>query len=163
MSVSSQEPQSNSYQAAIRTGHIGLNVTQLDRSKEFYQAVFGFEVVAEAEVSGSPFALLGKDGNLVVTLWQQSPKEAAFPTDRPGLHHLSFQVDSLAELQEAEARVKALDVPLIYDGIVPHAEGSASAAIFFKDPDGIRLEIFAPEGGKGRTAVNGSAPTCGFF
>src|SRR5690348_10077544 len=125
--------QNAAYQTALRTGHIGLNVTQLSRSKEFYQTVFGFEVVAEAEVSGSPFALLGKDGTLVLTLWQQSSEESAFPTDRPGLHHLSFQVNSLEDLQEAEARLKAMQTPLIYDGIVPHAEGGSSAALYFKD------------------------------
>ncbi len=39
-----------------------------------------------------------------------------------------------------------MNVPFIYDGIVPHAEGAQSGGIFFEDPDGIRLEIYAPNG-----------------
>jgi lactoylglutathione lyase len=163
MSVSTSAAPEAAYQQAIRTGHIGLNVTDLARSRRFYQEAFGFEVVAEAEASGKPFALLGKDGNLVVTLWQQSAAETAFPTDRPGLHHLSFQVDSLEEVEAAQARLKALGAPFVYDDIVTHSEGGSSSAIFFRDPDGIRLEIFAPVGGEGKAAPAGVAPTCGFF
>lgn len=151
------------YQHAVRTGHIGLNVTNLARSKRFYQEAFGFEVVAEDDVQGSPFALLGKDGSLVVTLWQQSADASAFSPDRPGLHHLSFQVDTLAQVEAARERVKALGAALIYDDIVTHSENGSSAALFFTDPDGIRLEIFAPTGGEGKVAPTGPAPTCGFF
>jgi lactoylglutathione lyase len=151
------------YARALRTGHVGLNVTDLPRSKRFYQEVFGFVVAAESEVSGKPFALLGKDGALVVTLWQQSPGETAFAHDRPGLHHLSFQVDALADVEALETRLKSLGVPLLYEGIVAHREGASSAALFFTDPDGIRLEVFSPTGGEGQAAPANAAPACGFF
>ena len=32
---------------ALKTGHVGLNVTDLDRSLAFYGRVFGFDVQAE--------------------------------------------------------------------------------------------------------------------
>jgi hypothetical protein len=51
----------------------------------------------------------------------------------------------------------------LYDGIVPHAESAASGGIFFTDPDGTRLEIYAPSGAEGGEAPSGAAPTCGFF
>jgi hypothetical protein len=49
-----------------------------------------------------------------------------------------------------------------YDGVVPHGEGAASGGIFFTDPDGTRLEVFAPEGATGH-APAADGPTCGFF
>ena len=36
------------------TGHVGLNVSDLARSKRFYQEVFGFEVLAESAGSSRP-------------------------------------------------------------------------------------------------------------
>jgi hypothetical protein len=35
--------------------------------------------------------------------------------------------------------------------------------VFFTDPDGTRLEVYAPSGAEGATAPAGAAPTCGFF
>ena len=56
-----------------------------------------------------------------------------------------------------------MNVPFIYDGIVPHAEGTQSGGIFFEDPDGIRLEIYAPSGAGDRQPPSPGAPSCGFF
>ncbi|MES2462541.1 MAG: VOC family protein, partial [Armatimonadota bacterium] len=37
-----------------------------------------------------------------------------------------------------------------------------SGGLFFEDPDGTRLEIYAPSGVEGTVPTSG-APTCGFF
>jgi catechol 2,3-dioxygenase-like lactoylglutathione lyase family enzyme len=145
----------------IQTGHVGLNVSDIDRSKRFYQDIFGFEVIRESQQDNRRFAFLGDGSKLLLTLWQQS--SGRFEKAQPGLHHLSFQVDSIDEVKEAEARLRSLKVPLIYDGIVPHAEGAQSGGVFFEDPDGIRLEIYSPTGAGEHQAPTGDAPSCGFF
>ncbi|MDO9410815.1 VOC family protein [Patulibacter sp.] len=142
-------------------GHVGLNVTDLDRSRGFYEAVFGFECVQESPSPERRFAFLGEGGQVVLTLWQQS--DGRFPTDRPGLHHLAFEVADVAAVHAAESRVRATGATLLHDGVVPHGEGTSSGGIFFEDPDGIRLEIYAPVGADERLAPDASAPTCGFF
>lgn len=146
--------------STLQTGHVGLNVTDLARSVEFYKQVFGFEVAAEGKEEGRRYAFLGREGKLVVTLWQQS--SAAFPADRAGLHHLAFQVDSIEEVKAAERTLRELGADFAYEGVVPHGEGAASGGIFFADPDGIRLEIYAPSGAEAPAPTAG-APTCGFF
>ena len=146
---------------APQTGHVGLNVSDVSRSKEFYSKVFGFLPVGESEQEGRKYVFLGDGGKLVLTLWQQSG--GRFDKGSPGLHHLSFQVGSVEEVREAEARLRALDVPFIYDGVVPHAEGAESGGIFFEDPDGIRLEIYSPTGAGEHEAPTSGAPSCGFF
>ncbi len=145
----------------IQTGHVGLNVSDLERSKAFYREVLGFEVLGESSDGGRRYALLGEEGALVLTLWQQS--EGRFPTERPGLHHLSFRVATIEAVVEAERRLRELGAAFHYDGVVPHAEGSSSGGVFFEDPDGIRLEIFSATGAAGHAAPVAGAPTCGFF
>jgi lactoylglutathione lyase len=142
-------------------GHIGLNVSRLDRSIEFYRAVFGFDLLRRSDDAGRAFAFLGRDGAVVLTLWQQS--DGAFAGDRPGLHHLAFQVESVEAVREAEGRLRGLGARLHHDGIVAHAEGADSGGLFFEDPDGIRLEIFTPRGVAGSPAPHCDGPTCGFF
>jgi catechol 2,3-dioxygenase-like lactoylglutathione lyase family enzyme len=147
--------------ASLRTGHIGLNVTDLDRSLAFYRRLLGFEVAHEGRDGDRRWAFLARDGQLMVTLWQQSAGD--FETGRPGLHHLSFQVDTVEEVRAAEAALRELGAAFAYDGVVPHGEGAASGGIFFTDPDGIRLEIYSPAGADTAPAPSGTAPTCGFF
>lgn len=145
----------------FQTGHIGLNVSDLERSKQFYREVFGFEVMGESQQDGRRFLFLGKGRNLVLTLWQQA--SGRFEKQRPGLHHLSFQVGAIEQVKEVERKLRELNVPFLYDGIVPHGEGMQSGGIFFEDPDGIRLEIYAPEGAGTYSAPTQGAPSCGFF
>lgn len=145
----------------LATGHVGLNVSDLGRSERFYWEAFGFEATARFEEEGREFEFLARDGKLVLTLWQQSGGH--FGTDRPGLHYLSFQVGSVEEVREYEERLRGLGAGFLYEGVVPHGEGTDSGGVFFEDPDGLRLEIYAPSGaGEFETPIPGT-PCCGFF
>lgn len=146
---------------ALSTGHVGLNVSDLDRSRRFYEDVFGFTTVSESGQDGRAYAFLGDGQRLVLTLWRQSG--GRFATDSPGLHHLSFQVATIADVHAFEPRVRAAGGTILHGGVVPHAEGADSGGIFFEDPDGIRLEIFSPSGASDHAAPTPGAPTCGFF
>lgn len=145
----------------LRTGHIGLNVTDLDRSLPFYGDVLGFDVLGQGEEDGRRFAFLGRDGQLVLTLWQQA--DGAYAPALAGLHHLAFETESIEQVRAAETRLKARGVDFAYEGVVAHGEGAASGGIFFHDPDGTRLEIYAPSGAEGAPVPTATAPTCGFF
>ncbi|WP_062985915.1 VOC family protein [Nocardia anaemiae] len=145
----------------LATGHVGLNVSDLDRSVDFYRRAFGFEQLAASTDDDRRWAFLGANGKLVLTLWQQS--DGTFSTEIPGLHHLSFQVDTIEQVRSIEALLRELSVSFAHDGVVAHGEGVASGGIFFTDPDGIRLEVYAPTGAESAPAPSGAAPTCGFF
>ncbi|MDX3532800.1 VOC family protein [Streptomyces sp. MB09-01] len=145
----------------LRTGHVGLNVTDLDRSLAFYRDVLDFQVLGEGKEQDRRFAFLGQDGELVLTLWQQA--DGAYAPAAAGLHHLALSAGAIGEVREYEARLRDLGVEFAYEGVVAHGEGAASGGIFFHDPDGTRLEISVPAGAEGAPAPVESAPTCGFF
>jgi len=144
-----------------RTGHIGLNVTDLDRSLGFYRDVLGFGVMGEGKEEDRRYAFLGGDSGLVLTLWQQA--QGAHDTGRAGLHHLALEVDSIDQVRTYETALREYGVEFAYEGVVAHHEGGTSGGIFFHDPDGTRLEIYAESGAEGAPAPSESAPTCGFF
>ncbi|MET8580861.1 VOC family protein [Streptomyces collinus] len=146
----------------LRTGHTGLNVTDLDRSLAFYRDVLGFALLAEGKEDDRRFAFLGDGGDLpVLTLWQQA--DGGYDGSRAGLHHLAFTAGSADRVREYETALRAAGVEFAHEGLVAHREGSASGGIFFHDPDGTRLEISVPDGAEGAPAPHASAPTCGFF
>jgi lactoylglutathione lyase len=142
-------------------GHVGLSVTDLDRSLAFYQHILGLELIQAADHDGQRFAFLGAGGRLFLTLWQQS--RDAFEPRHSGLHHLAFELPTLEAVQAVETKLRARGVAPRYDGVVPHREGADSAALFFTDPDGIRLEVYSPTGAAGLAAPVAGAPSCGFF
>ena len=146
---------------SLATGHVGLNVTDLDRSRAFYQSVFGLDVLIEGKDDERRWVFLARDGQLLLTLWQQST--GSFNTAAPGLHHLSFQVESIDQVHAVEKVVRELGATVFHDGVVAHREGAASGGLFFADPDGTRLEVFAPSGAQDSPAPSGAEPTCGFF
>ncbi|MFB8395540.1 VOC family protein [Streptomyces yangpuensis] len=145
----------------LRTGHIGLNVTDLERSLAFYRDALDFQVLGEGEEEDRRYAFLGRDGELVLTLWQQA--DSAFAPAAAGLHHLAFSAGAIEEVRAYEERLRGLGVDFAHEGVVAHREGAASGGIFFHDPDGTRLEISVPTGAEGAPAPTAGAPTCGFF
>lgn len=147
--------------STLRTGHVGLNVTDIERSLAFYKDLLGFELLAEGKEDGRRHALLGRAGRLAVALWEQA--EDGYAPSRAGLHHLAFQVDTMDEVRAAEAELAARGVEFAYDGVVAHGEGAASGGIFFHDPDGTRLEIYSATGAETAPAAHADAPACGFF
>lgn len=135
--------------------HVGLSVTDLSRSKQFYQDLFGWDEAGGDARKGYAFL---SDGKSFITLWQQSQNE--YDKSRAGLHHLAFAVSSLEDLTRAEQLLRKKGVRIHYEGIVPAWEGAKEAEIYFYDPDGIRLELFCPQGGEGRRAPVQQAPSC---
>ncbi|MFE3634631.1 VOC family protein [Streptomyces cellostaticus] len=148
---------------SLRTGHTGLNVTDLDRSLAFYRDVLGFSVLAEGKEGERAYAFLGEAGadGPVLTLWQQA--RDSYDGGRAGLHHLAFTAGSVDRVREYETALRAAGAEFAHEGLVAHREGAASGGIFFHDPDGTRLEISVPHGAEGAPAPYASTPTCGFF
>ena len=67
-------------EACLQTGHIGLNVSDLDQSKEFYQEVFGFTAVRESREEGRRFA----GSSIPESVRVLAPIPPTFPLSIPG-------------------------------------------------------------------------------
>ena len=104
--------------------HLRLTVTDLARSREFYTSLLGFDVAVESPAADDPAAeamneiLFGgvvmARGNLLMGLRPVAPADDRFDDDRVGLDHLSFDVPSRADLDQAVS---------LFDGRgVPHGE-----------------------------------------
>lgn len=129
--------------------HVRLTVTDIARSRAFYDDVFGFPVAHELPADADertreqlsflfggviyrvPGGLLG--------LRPVAPGGDVFDEDRAGLDHLSFGVPSRADLDAAAARLDELGVA--HAGV---KDIGAGHLLEFRDPDNIALELTAP-------------------
>lgn len=125
---------------AIAVGHIALNVSDIEISKAFYQEVLGMRVTSESLQFPLKYAAMAWDGKIVLTLWEQSG--GRFKKRRAGLHHLAFEADSIKQVNRTKGLLENLGAHWS-EGAQLYAEGTRSAAIHFKDPDGIRIELYS--------------------
>lgn len=145
----------------MKVGHVGINVNDIKISKDFYMNLFDFEIIFEETKENRKYMFLGHNGEIVVTLWEQSNKQ--FSKDTAGLHHLAFQLDSIEDLVLFEKKLEQMKVTKIYDKIVSHCEGADSGGIFFFDPDGVRLEVCVAKGIHKCKPGTKEDSSCGFF
>jgi catechol 2,3-dioxygenase-like lactoylglutathione lyase family enzyme len=138
----------------IRVGaphHVRLTVTDVARSRAFYTQVLGFDVALESPPDDDPDGVVADtlQGGIVLTnagvLIGLRPVDAAHAGDRfdpfrVGLDHLSFSVDSRADLDTA---VKLLDEHGVGHGPIREVPAMGMAFLAAFDPDGIALELTA--------------------
>ena len=120
--------------------HIYIAVTDLGRSEEFYDKVMGvlgfrknsFTLNSEPHVQ-----YFNRHFGYVLR-----PARNHFPFDAysPGLHHFCLRVETPEDVARAAADLQAAGIeasaPQIYPEYAPDYH-----ATFFRDPDGIRLEV----------------------
>lgn len=120
-----------------------LDVTQLSRSREFYERVFGFKpIVADDRLCAFPVS-----GKQVLLLFQRDeslkPVETAGglipPHGGSGQFHIALSC-AAEELSKWEAHLAAVNVPI--ESRVHWDRGGDS--IYFRDPDGHLLELATP-------------------
>jgi len=143
----------------LRVTHIGVCVSEIERSLRFYRDVLGFRYLSEIQVAGEPSntllqlpdvdlhaVYLERDGTRIELLHYRKPGHAVGMRPRPmnqlGLTHLSFRVDDLAAtLQMIEKAGFAvlertrIDIPAFEAG-----------AVFITDPDGTLIELVQSPG-----------------
>ncbi len=63
---------------------------------------------------------------------------------RVGLNHLAFHVASRQQVDELTRKLEEKGVPILYPERHPYAGGENYYAVYFEDPDRIKIEIVAP-------------------
>ena len=133
--------------------HLRLTVTDIQRSRQFYTSLLGFQVAVESPPPGDPseaeaFRILFGGvvmirGDLLMGLRPMAPEGDRFDPDRVGLDHLSFGVASRGDLEQA---VRLFDERGVPHGDITRLPSFGIDVLPFEDPDGIQLELTAPAG-----------------
>ena len=120
-----------------RVGHLVLRAKDVERSRRFFEEVLGLPVVAQNERGMVFFSTDVRDNHHMLAL-MPAKEGAAMPTpDHVGMQHVSFELGSFAELQDAYRRFKEKGVPIEYTTF-----HGVTKSVYFYDPDGNRLEVY---------------------
>jgi catechol 2,3-dioxygenase-like lactoylglutathione lyase family enzyme len=121
--------------------HVDLTVNDLARSAAFYDLVLGELGFRRAPDAGQSVILANGITSIAVRAASDTARGAAFDRYRVGLHHLALRaarridVDRFYEFLLREG-IAVLDPPAEYPQY-----GEGYYAVFFADPDGLKLEL----------------------
>lgn len=128
--------------------HIRLTVTDIERSRRFYETVFGWPVLLEVpdgldEATRAKYDFLFGGviydiGHALIGL--RPVGHDRFDENRTGLDHLALRLDSVADIHAAAAHLDELGIDR------EQVKDIGPAWILeFRDPDNIALELTAPK------------------
>jgi len=126
--------------------HLDLVVTDLERSLAFYTELLGplgftetSEIVGER---GERVIYISGAGDPEVSLRERKSDAHAVPYDRyaVGIHHVAFVADERGQVDERAAWLREQGAE-IESGPEEYDYAPGYYAVFFYDPDGLKLEI----------------------
>jgi len=129
--------------AVLGVDHIDLTVSDVSRATAFYDKVLGELGFRRVESTSGELDVNWANGHVSIGIYGAPPEEraAGHSRRRPGLHHLALRartrgdVDRFHDFLRREG-VTVLDPPAEYPKYGPDYY-----AVFFADPDGMKLEL----------------------
>ena len=133
----------NPIDPGVTVGHVHLRTADIERVRDFYVGVLGFDVVAEARdvpgwgTTGDVLFVSagGYHHHLGFNTWK-SRDGGPQPDGVAGLHHVALRYPTRAGLADAYARLRAVDWP-----IRQATDHGTHEAIYSSDPDGNDVEL----------------------
>ena len=132
--TSTQTTSSGVLPAATTHGPVRLRVGNLERSLTFYRDLMGFE--PEQTLSGEIALRAASSGQPVVVL-REVPGVARAPRQASGLYHFAILLPGRPDLARFARLLIDPDVPF------GQSDHTVSEALYFDDPDGNGIEVYA--------------------
>ncbi|MBS0950207.1 VOC family protein [Weissella minor] len=143
--------------------HVGITVSDLDKSIAFYEALAGKKIANRDAIGGKRMAQVqGLDdtkinyanlhlGNVNIDILEyEAPQstQAQYSNEQISALHLCFEVE---DLDAAIACLNELGIepegePIYFEEQDGLKAGFGTGVVYFKDPDGTNLELIAPKG-----------------
>lgn len=122
-----------------RIHHTAIICSDYEVSKNFYTRTLGLRIIAESyreqRQSYKLDLALPDGGQIELFSFPNAPKRPTTP-EAQGLRHLAFVVESVEQIKQALESQGVEVEPIRID------EYTGKAFTFFKDPDGLPLELY---------------------
>ena len=131
--ISTSKPDHVSISPGTSMGTVRLTVSDVDRSRAFYERALGLRTTERDDGT----VLLGADAGTALVELRGDAAAPSLDPRAPGLFHLAILLPSRTELAVALARLVQVRIPLT--GASDHL---VSEALYLSDPDGNGIEIY---------------------
>jgi catechol 2,3-dioxygenase-like lactoylglutathione lyase family enzyme len=124
--------------------HIEIYVSDIKKTADFwgwFLEELGYHVYQEWN-NGKSWRL----GETYLVFVQAEERFLHFPYHRcrVGLNHLAFHAKSRLQVDEMTTQLETMGIKILYSDKHPFAGGNEHYAVYFEDPDRIKVELVAP-------------------
>ncbi len=125
---------------AFKFNHVGVNVTDVDKSREFYEKVIGLKKLPRPKIN-IPGEWYGLGESAIHLIGGERRKDGIDPTGP----HMAIQVDDIDRTKASleEMGVKYLDAAVMMAkmNLTPEQQKMVGRQVWVKDPDGNVIEL----------------------
>jgi catechol 2,3-dioxygenase-like lactoylglutathione lyase family enzyme len=124
--------------------HVEIYVSNLEKSVDFWGwllSELGYEEYQKWELGVS---WKYQETYLVFVQAEERFLDVPYHRCRVGLNHLAFHATSREQVDEITEILIKKQIPILYREKHPYAGGQEYYAVFFEDPDRIKVELVAP-------------------
>jgi catechol 2,3-dioxygenase-like lactoylglutathione lyase family enzyme len=113
--------------------HIGIFVSDIKRSEEFY-SLFGFKREKAMEAGGRKFYMLGNGSTRIELFPARATGGDEHEPGAPGFRHLCFESDDVnGDYERLRKNMEFTRAPFQHENLI---------IAFCRDPDGIEIELY---------------------
>jgi catechol 2,3-dioxygenase len=136
--------------SAMRIGYVSLNVSDINRSFEFYKSILGFKTIGRVSDGRALLGASGGDSSYLVELLQVKAQddmgeskvgrqEVDAAKRRAGLYHFAILLPERRYLADMLQNLSDRRDQVYFDGLADHL---VSESIYIRDPDSNGIEIY---------------------
>jgi catechol 2,3-dioxygenase-like lactoylglutathione lyase family enzyme len=124
--------------------HVEIYVSDLKKSSLFWKwflTELGYAVYQKWE---SGFSMKFQDTYIVFVQTEERFLDTSYHRCRVGLNHLAFHANSKEQVDTLKNKLENMGITILYPHKYPYAGGEDYYALYFEDPDRIKVELVAP-------------------
>ncbi|MGG3621999.1 VOC family protein [Bacillus gobiensis] len=124
--------------------HIEIYVSDLEKSIDFWSWLLDDLDYSLFQKWDEGASWKYRDTYLVFVQAKEKYQDVPYHRCRVGLNHLAFHARSFEHVDQMTAKLKEKGIPILYEDKQPYAGGPQHYAVYFEDPDRIKVELVAP-------------------
>lgn len=124
--------------------HVEINVSDLHKTIEFwgwFLEELNYQVYQKWDKG---ISWKSNQTYIVFVQTEERYVQSGYHRSRIGLNHLAFYAESREQVDQMTDKLKEKNIPILYQDRHPYAGGPKYYALFFEDPDRIKVELVAP-------------------
>jgi len=133
----------NLYQGKLH--HVEVYVSNLEKTCEFWG--WFLELLGYSAFQEWPEGKSWKLGDTYIVFVQTEARflDNSYHRCQVGLNHLAFYAESREQVDKFTQKIKEKGLTILYLDRHPYAGGNDHYALYFEDPDRIKIELVAPD------------------